>query len=204
MISAILRTSLGQTLYLSALAHCDAIVGNSSSGIYEAPSLKTATVNIGERQKLRLKADSVFDCAPRRDEIVQAITRAMAFDCSGIRNPYGEGNSAPRIVEVLKGVADPTALLKKRFHEIRVADVTDLFREAIRVLAPGGVFMICDVFRSLKGYGVKDISELLRKVRDLGAEEVEYRNLKEAGLNIGTLTSFWKIGYVYGRKSENT
>ncbi len=119
--NAILRTSLGQTLYLSALAHCDAIVGNSSSGIYEAPSLKTATVNIGERQNLRLKADSVIDCAPERAEIARAIIRAIALDCSRIENPYGQGNSAPRIVEALKALRDPTDLLKKRFHEIKVA-----------------------------------------------------------------------------------
>ncbi len=119
--NAILRTSLGQTLYLSALAHCDALVGNSSSGIYEAPSLKTPTVNIGDRQNVRLKADSVIDCAAERSEIARAIIRAIALDCSRVENPYGEGHSAPRIVEALKAVPDPTALLKKHFYEIKVA-----------------------------------------------------------------------------------
>ncbi len=119
--NAILRTSLGQTLYLSALAHCDAVVGNSSSGIYEAPSLKTPTVNIGDRQNVRLKADSVIDCAAERAEIARAIIRAIALDCSRVENPYGEGHSAPRIVEALKAVPDPVALLKKHFYEIKVA-----------------------------------------------------------------------------------
>ncbi len=119
--NAILRTSLGQTLYLSAMAHCDAVVGNSSSGIYEAPSLKTPTVNIGDRQNVRLKADSVIDCAAERSEIARAIIRAIAFDCSRVENPYGEGHSAPRIVEALKAVPDPVALLKKHFYEIKVA-----------------------------------------------------------------------------------
>jgi len=119
--NAILRTSLGQTLYLSALAHCDAIVGNSSSGIYEAPSLKTPTVNIGDRQNVRLKADSVIDCAAERSEIARAIIRAIALDCSRVENPFGEGQSAPRIVEALKALPDPTALLKKHFYEIKVA-----------------------------------------------------------------------------------
>jgi UDP-N-acetylglucosamine 2-epimerase (non-hydrolysing)/GDP/UDP-N,N'-diacetylbacillosamine 2-epimerase (hydrolysing) len=119
--NAILRTSLGQTLYLSALAHCDEIVGNSSSGIYEAPSLKTATVNIGDRLNLRLKADSVIDCTPERAEIARAIIRAIALDCSRIENPYGQGDSAPRILEALKSLPDPRALLRKRFHEIKVA-----------------------------------------------------------------------------------
>jgi UDP-N-acetylglucosamine 2-epimerase (non-hydrolysing)/GDP/UDP-N,N'-diacetylbacillosamine 2-epimerase (hydrolysing) len=119
--NAILRTSLGQTLYLNALAHCDAVVGNSSSGIYEAPSLKTATVNIGNRQNVRLKADSVIDCAAERAEIARAIIRAIALDCSRVENPYGEGHSAPLIVEALKALPDPTALLKKHFYEIKVA-----------------------------------------------------------------------------------
>jgi len=119
--NAILRTSLGQTLYLSALAHCDAIVGNSSSGIYEAPSLKTPTVNIGDRQNVRLKADSVIDCTAGRSEIARAIIRAIALDCSRVENPFGEGQSAPRIVEALKALPDPTALLKKHFYEIKVA-----------------------------------------------------------------------------------
>ena len=119
--TAIQRTSIGQKLYLSALAHCDAIVGNSSSAIYEAPSLKTPSVNVGDRQKGRMKAQSVVDCPAERAEISRAIMRAMALDCTAVENPYGDGHSAPRIVEALKALPDPAALLRKHFYELEVA-----------------------------------------------------------------------------------
>lgn len=119
--NAILRTSLGQKLYFSALAHCDAIVGNSSSGIYEAPSFKIPTVNIGDRQNGRLKAESVIDCPAERSEIARAVIKAMALDCSRVENPFGDGHSAPRIVEALKALSDPAALLRKHFYELQVA-----------------------------------------------------------------------------------
>jgi len=86
------------------------------------------------------------------------------------------------------------------FHQIKMPDRTDLFKEAIRVLAPGGVFMICDIFRSVKEYRVRDISELLRKIEELGTEKVGYRSLQEAGLKIGSLIWFWKVAYLHGRK----
>ena len=56
-----------------------------------------------------------------RATISRAIMRAIALDCSKTKNPYGEGNSAPPIVEALKALPDPAALLKKHFHEVRVA-----------------------------------------------------------------------------------
>ena len=62
-------TSLGQLRYLSAFKHVDAVVGNSSSGIIEAPSFKIATINIGDRQKGRVKADSIIDCLPNRENL---------------------------------------------------------------------------------------------------------------------------------------
>ena len=119
--NAILRTSLGQKLYLSALAQVEAVIGNSSSGLYEAPSFKIPTVNIGDRQKGRMKAKSVVDCPGERAAIQRAIVRALALDCSDVENPYGDGESAPRILEAIKAVPDPTALLKKHFYELEVA-----------------------------------------------------------------------------------
>ena len=109
-------TSLGQVNYLSLMAQVDAVVGNSSSGLYEAPSLRKAAVNIGDRQKGRLFADSVINCAPARDAIAAAIAEAFARDCSRTVSPYGDGHAAERIVAVLKGIAEPRNLLKKRFH----------------------------------------------------------------------------------------
>lgn len=109
--------SLGHHLYLNALAQVDAVIGNSSSGLYEAPSFGIPTVNIGDRQKGRLSAASVIDCAPERAAIVEALARAFELDCSDVVNPYGDGESSARIVEVLKGIDDPTALIRKCFQD---------------------------------------------------------------------------------------
>jgi UDP-N-acetylglucosamine 2-epimerase (non-hydrolysing)/GDP/UDP-N,N'-diacetylbacillosamine 2-epimerase (hydrolysing) len=107
--------SLGQQLYLSLMRHADVVVGNSSSGLYEAPTLRKPAVNIGDRQKGRLRAASVIDCAPRADAIERSIRAALTLDCSQVKNPYGDGHAAERIVAVLKSVPDPQSLLQKRF-----------------------------------------------------------------------------------------
>jgi UDP-hydrolysing UDP-N-acetyl-D-glucosamine 2-epimerase len=112
------HASLGQQRYLSLMAQSDAVVGNSSSGLYEAPSLGVATVNIGERQRGRLAAASVLHCEPRREAIAAAIARAVDLHCAGVVNPYGDGRSAPHIVGHLLALPDPQALLHKHFHRI--------------------------------------------------------------------------------------
>ena len=109
--------SLGQLRYLSLMARVDAVVGNSSSGLYEAPSLGVPTVNVGDRQKGRLAAASVIHCPDEPTAIVAAIWRALGMDCSGVENPYGDGDGARRIVEVLRAAPDRQTLLRKRFHE---------------------------------------------------------------------------------------
>ena len=109
--------SLGQQLYLSLMRHVDVVVGNSSSGLYEAPTLRKPVVNIGDRQKGRLRAASVLDCAPTAEAIEHSIRAALALDCSQVTNPYGDGHSAERIVAALKSVADPQSLLQKRFAD---------------------------------------------------------------------------------------
>jgi UDP-hydrolysing UDP-N-acetyl-D-glucosamine 2-epimerase len=110
--------SLGQVRYLSAMAQVDAVVGNSSSGLYEAPSFKKPTVNIGDRQKGRLQASSVINCKPESADIVRAIKEALTRDCSNTVNPYGSGDSAQKIVALLKSVPDFNILLKKHFFDI--------------------------------------------------------------------------------------
>lgn len=111
-----LYTSLGQLRYLSLMSQADAVVGNSSSGLYEAPSLHVPTVNIGDRQRGRLAADSVLNCAAERNAILAAIERAMTLDCSGTTNPFGDCHAAERIVAVLKALPPAAQLLKKPFH----------------------------------------------------------------------------------------
>jgi UDP-hydrolysing UDP-N-acetyl-D-glucosamine 2-epimerase len=110
--------SLGQERYLSMMRAVDVVVGNSSSGLYEAPAMEVPTVNIGDRQKGRLRATSVIDCRAERGEILQAIQDAMDMDCSGIANPYGDGESGRRIVETLESIPSFSALLQKRFFEV--------------------------------------------------------------------------------------
>lgn len=111
-------TSLGQTRYLGTIAQVDAVVGNSSSGLYEVPSFKKPTVNIGDRQKGRLQASSVINCPPLADAIVQAILKAFVMDCSDTINPYGDGNSSMRILAILKQITNLKTLLKKHFFEV--------------------------------------------------------------------------------------
>lgn len=115
--NAVLHPSLGSLRYFSALKHLDAVVGNSSSGLYEAPSFATPTINIGDRQKGRLRAASVIDVAPDQGAIYGALLKAMEMDCRGVTNPYGDGHAAERIVAALKTVREPARLLKKRFFE---------------------------------------------------------------------------------------
>ncbi len=110
--------SLGQLRYLSLMAQVDAVVGNSSSGLYEAPSFGVPTVNIGERQRGRLAAASVLHCAAERREIGTTLARAFELDCSAVVNPYGDGRSAQRIVELLDRLPPAGDLLKKPFHLI--------------------------------------------------------------------------------------
>lgn len=114
-------TSLGQRRYLSLLGQVDGVVGNSSSGLLEAPSFGIGTVNIGDRQSGRLKAASVIDCAPHRDDIVRALHRLrepdFAATLTDVVNPYGAGGASPAIVEVLRTVS-LDGLVKKHFYDL--------------------------------------------------------------------------------------
>lgn len=101
-------SSLGQERYLSLVKVCNVVIGNSSSGIIEVPSMKVPTVNIGDRQKGRIKARSVIDCPIVKDSIVAAIKKALSSEFQSMlvdmENPYGDGKTAERIANVLKTV----------------------------------------------------------------------------------------------------
>ncbi len=111
-------TSLGQLRYLSLINEVDAVVGNSSSGLYEVPSLHKPTVNIGDRQKGRLMAESVISCPSKAGEIENALWRALNMDCSAVRNPYGDGYASERIIAILKDIKNPETFILKRFHDL--------------------------------------------------------------------------------------
>lgn len=84
------------------------------------------------------------------------------------------------------------------FHAINVPDRTVVIEEALRVLAPGGTLLICDLFP--KGYRVKNIPELLEKVEKLGFSDVKHKSLKKAGVGLGRLSFIWKMSYLSGNK----
>ncbi|MCS7214644.1 MAG: UDP-N-acetylglucosamine 2-epimerase [Thermodesulfovibrio sp.] len=105
---AVVFSNLGQKKYLSIIKLVDAVVGNSSSGIIEAPSLKTPTINIGDRQKGRIKARSVIDCPAKYEEIKKALNllydKNFRESIKRIKNPYGDGNASKRILDILKKI----------------------------------------------------------------------------------------------------
>ena len=116
--------SLGQKKYHSALKYASFVLGNSSSGLSEAPSFHVPTVNIGDRQRGRLRADSVLDCRIERKEIVTAVQTAMspAFrnQLEHVENPYGDGNAMERIIQVLtEKLLCETINLKKTFYDVK-------------------------------------------------------------------------------------
>ncbi|HOS45029.1 MAG TPA: UDP-N-acetylglucosamine 2-epimerase [Paludibacter sp.] len=114
-------TSMGQLLYLSAIKNADVIIGNSSSGIVEAPAFYKPTVNIGPRQQGRLKADSVIDCDEKEQAIVTAIKKALSPEFKDVLkktiNPYGSGNASAKIKNYLKKVSLQNILMKK-FYDV--------------------------------------------------------------------------------------
>lgn len=114
-------TSLGQLRYLSCIQHVDGVVGNSSSGLTEVPSFGKGTINIGDRQRGRLKAGSVIDCAPERAAIVAALNQLYSplfqEKLKTVRNPYGDGGASRRVVETLAKIP-LEGLIKKRFFDL--------------------------------------------------------------------------------------
>lgn len=116
-------TSLGQLRYLSCLAQVDGVVGNSSSGLSEAPSFKKGTINVGDRQRGRLQAESVINCEPTRRSIAAALERLYSADfqvsMTHVRNPYGDGGASEKVVETIKNYAID-GIAKKVFYDLPV------------------------------------------------------------------------------------
>ncbi|MFC1834166.1 UDP-N-acetylglucosamine 2-epimerase [Thermodesulfobacteriota bacterium] len=114
--------NLGQHVYYSLLAIADLMVGNSSSGIWEAPSFRLPVVNVGERQKGRLRAANVIDAKPEAEDIRRGLNVALGADfrrsLANLTNPYGDGFAAQRIVSRLKTVELTPSLLKKPFVDL--------------------------------------------------------------------------------------
>jgi UDP-hydrolysing UDP-N-acetyl-D-glucosamine 2-epimerase len=116
--NVVFHMSLGQERYLNTLKYVNLVVGNSSSGLYETPSFGIPTVNIGTRQKGRLKASSIIDCSPQKKDIKTAIEKALTSDFRDTTNPYGDGNSSLKIAHELEKITDFSSLLTKPFFTI--------------------------------------------------------------------------------------
>jgi GDP/UDP-N,N'-diacetylbacillosamine 2-epimerase (hydrolysing) len=113
--------SLGQLRYLSCISHVDGVVGNSSSGLAEVPSFKKGTINIGERQRGRLQADSVINCEPTQCSITSALTRLYSADfqenLNQVINPYGEGGASAKVINLIKH-CKIDGIVKKNFYDL--------------------------------------------------------------------------------------
>lgn len=113
--------SLGQIRYLSALKYVNLVIGNSSSGLTEAPSFKIPTINIGDRQRGRIKASSVIDCDSNKRDIISAINVAVSYEfqqkIKNTKNPYGIAGASEKIVQTMKNIS-LKEIIKKEFYQL--------------------------------------------------------------------------------------
>lgn len=113
--------SLGQLRYLSCIKYVDAVVGNSSSGLLEVPSFKKGTINIGDRQRGRIRPLSVIDCEPNRTSILNALNFLYSTEfqekLKQVKNPYDCGNASDSIIKILEEMS-LDGLLKKKFYDL--------------------------------------------------------------------------------------
>ena len=117
-VQAVYHKSLGQQRYLGLMHYVDAVVGNSSSGLCEAPTFGAWTVDVGNRQAGRLAGNTVIHVEPDRDAIRAALARTRSPIPDAAENPYGDGRSSGRILEVLRDLPSRESLIVKRFHEL--------------------------------------------------------------------------------------
>lgn len=119
---AIAFVSLGMIRYLSALQYCEMVIGNSSSGITEAPSFHVPTINIGNRQSGRIRAESVIDCGNRVEEISAAIEKAKRLKSEGMlqimENPYEKSGTSKNIYSEIKKYLLQHKTIEKKFYDI--------------------------------------------------------------------------------------
>ena len=123
-LRAIAFNSLGQLRYLSAIEHCQVVIGNSSSGLIEVPSFKKPTINIGDRQRGRIEAESVITCKPNKKAVLESIQLAVSLSFQEkirrITNPYGEVNSSDKILKTILNTPLQN-ILKKKFYNIFIS-----------------------------------------------------------------------------------
>jgi UDP-N-acetylglucosamine 2-epimerase len=120
--SAQIVDNLGTQGYFSMMAMAAAMVGNSSSGLIEAPSFELPVVNIGNRQRGRVRGPNVIDVDYPRSDIIAGLKQALSLEfqatLKGSPNPYGSGQAAEKIVKVLKEVRGDERLIAKHFYDL--------------------------------------------------------------------------------------
>jgi len=118
--TAIVFDSLGQLRYLSAMQYVDGVVGNSSSGLLEAPSFTIGTINIGDRQRGRIKAASVIDCLPTEESISESLQKLFSVEFTEYVkqtvSPFGDGGVAEKITETIRSI-NLEGIIKKQFYD---------------------------------------------------------------------------------------
>jgi len=122
MKSSVAFDSLGQLRYLSAMKYVDGVVGNSSSGILEAPSFKVGTISLGDRQRGRIMSNSVIECFPTEESITDALTKLFSKEfrllVKKTISPFGEGGVSEKITHIIESVS-LDEILKKQFYDIK-------------------------------------------------------------------------------------
>ena len=116
-------SSLGVLRYVSAMRYAKAVIGNSSSGIVEAPSMGIPTVNIGDRQKGRMTAESVICCEPMAEQIEEAMKKALSADfrerAKHVVCPFGDGHTSELVEKhILDYLSNNHRTLEKHFYDI--------------------------------------------------------------------------------------
>lgn len=123
---AIAFYSMGYLRYLSAMQSCAMVIGNSSSGILEAPAFRIPTIDIGDRQKGRIAAPSIIHCETQRENIVAAMEKAFSpkFQqlCATVESPFGDGHTSDKIVTIMKETLLKGISLKKSFYDVNFID----------------------------------------------------------------------------------
>ena len=118
--NSIFIESMGSTRYLSTMKICDAVIGNSSSGILEAPFFKKPVLNIGDRQKGRLKAINIISCNGSIKSITSSLKKCLSSkfknSIKNLNNPYGNGNASLKAIKILEQI-NLKKIIEKKFYQ---------------------------------------------------------------------------------------
>jgi len=126
VVNTIVFFSLGTLKYLSTIKYVKAVVGNSSSGIIEVPSLSTYTINIGKRQDGRIQCESIINCQPNRDDVYMKLNSIIKKSkLQKINNPYEKKNTSINIINTIKKEIIEKKIQEKNFYDLQINEYLD-------------------------------------------------------------------------------